>query len=118
MKNHRLIGIVAVFLFIISFSGKSSAQEITGGYGTADKNSSEVRSAARFAVAKKDKQTRRVIKFSSVTEAQAQVVSGLNYKICLKVRDGKKSRRATAIVYKNLRGRYSLTSWVWDKCEL
>ncbi len=115
MKNYRLFIAVFIVLFVSVFASKTSAQ-ITGGYGTADLKSKDLKSAAVFAVAREGKMTGKHLKLVSVSKAEQQVVAGLNYNLCLKVRDGKKTRTASAIVYQNLKQKFSLTDWKWDEC--
>lgn len=117
MKNISLIIIAFSFLFLFGFAGKTPAQ-IAGGYNATDAKSADVNLAARFAVTKESKKFGKKLKFVSVSQAARQVVAGTNYKVCLKVRDGRKTRTATAVVYQNLKQKYSLTSWDWDNCSL
>ena len=118
MKIFRLSVFVFAFLLIAAFAAKTPAQQIAGGYSSADVKSADVKAAAVFAVAKEAKKDRRKLRLVSVAEAEKQVVAGLNYKVCLKVRDGKKTRTATAVVYQNLKQKLSLSDWNWDKCSM
>ena len=48
---------------------------------------------------------------------EIQVVAGLNYRICMRVREGRRAvRTATAVVYRDLRKRMSLTRWKNGAC--
>ena len=72
--------------------------------------------AAKFAVKKRGKTQNAVINLISIRQAKTQIVAGLNYKVCLEVsvkKSGRKSVRqfVNAVVYKNLKNVYSLTSW-------
>jgi hypothetical protein len=57
------------------------------------------------------------ISLISIDKAEQQVVAGMNYKVCLKVRNGKRVRYATAVVYRDLKGKRSLSSWDWGECN-
>ncbi len=116
MKNYRLFAAVFVVLLMCAFASKTSAQ-IAGGYGEAEVKSKSVSSAAAFAVRSEARKTKKHFKLISVSKAEQQVVAGLNYNLCLKVRDGKRTRTANAIVYQNLRQKFSLTDWKWDECS-
>ena len=48
--------------------------------------------------------------------AQRQVVSGTNYKLCLKVKVNGTSKRAETVISRNPQKQYTLTSWMWGQC--
>ena len=54
---------------------------------------------------------RRRVSLLAVRRAEQQVVAGLNYRLRLSVKAGGRARDVTAVVYRNLQGVYSLTSW-------
>ena len=90
-------------------------QPITGGYGAVDVADKDVQAAARYAVKKQTLRQRTTVKLISVNRADRQVVAGLNYRLCLTIEyrvKGKKARRtAEAIVYQNLKQKFSLSSF-------
>lgn len=91
-----------------------AAQEhgpIAGGYGEAAANDPGVVRAARFAVREEGRRLNRAVTLLAVRRAEQQVVAGLNYKLTLSVRYGGRTREVSAVVYQNLEGAYSLTSW-------
>jgi hypothetical protein len=47
--------------------------------------------------------------------AQKQVVAGMNYQIRFTVKNDGKIQNIVAVVYKDLKGRYSLSSWMVRK---
>lgn len=56
----------------------------------------------------------------SIRQAKQQIVAEMSYEVCLEVnvkKSGKKSvkRFVKAVVYKNLKNVYSLTSWTFLK---
>ena len=92
-------------------------EPITGGYGTASVTDKEVRKAAAFAVTTRAKRTGKAVTLVSIRKAEIQVVAGLNYRICMRVREGRRAvRTATAVVYRDLRKRMSLTRWKNGAC--
>lgn len=112
---------VALFI-ILSAVSTSFAQtdQITGGYGETDVKDKDVITAAKFAVKKGSTKEKATISLVTIQKAKVQVVAGLNYEVCLEVnvkKSGKKSvkRFVKAIVYKNLKNVYSLTSWAFLK---
>lgn len=118
MKKNLLIAII-----LIVFAGipghafcPSQKDPIAGGYAEADKTDPEVVAAARFAI----KQKRRQIDHGalvSIERAEVQVVAGLNYRLCLKVKIKGQTRDVTAVVYKNLKQKYVLSSWDANGCK-
>lgn len=119
------LSIFAFFVALFMIFGSATASfaqdaQITGGYGDADVKDKDVIAAAKFAVKKGGQKQKATITLVSLNKAQLQVVAGLNYKVCLQVsvkKSGKKAIRqfVEAVVYKNLKNVYSLTSWVKTK---
>lgn len=116
MRKITFLSFLLAFCFI-GFTAQSAAAQIAGGYNPVSKNDPQVRAAAKFAVAAESKRVKHVITLISIRKAQQQVVAGMNYEVCLQVRDGRRVRRATAVVYRNLQGKRSLTSWDWGECN-
>ena len=115
MKKNLLIGIMFVAFVVINGNALGVlAQEtpIVGNYREASKTEREVVSAAKFAI-KSEKRKRGVGRLSlvSIEHAEKQVVAGINYKLCLKVKMKGKIEDVTAVVYQNLKQKYALTSW-------
>lgn len=96
----------------------STPAQMTGAYGNVQATSKEVKQAAAFAVKTRAKKVHRTVSLLKVENAESQVVAGINYRLCIRVRDGKaKSTTATAIVYKDLKKHMSLSSWRTGRCE-
>lgn len=74
--------------------------QMVGGYSTVDVNDAEVQNAAQFAA-----QSLGGL-LGKVTQAEQQVVAGMNYKLSLELQDGSKHK---VVVYKDLQGNMSLT---------
>jgi Aspartic acid proteinase inhibitor len=126
-KNWRLVIIAAATtMFILaalnSVSGNRSsvfAQQgpIVGGYADTSNSDPEVVAAARFAVHAERQKLHVRIALLSIKHAEVQVVAGLNYRLCLKVKIKGKTRNVNVVVYKNLKQKYSLTIWSANGCK-
>ena len=120
MKKHIIFcSFVALFVFgIFAAESRVSAQNITGGYGDASVMDKDVRRAANFAVLTRSSITGRALKLVRIVKAEVQVVAGLNYRICMTIREGRKrAKTVTAVVYKDLRNRRSLSRWKAGGCS-
>ena len=117
--------ILAVFGVILGGAANTFAQipePIVGGYGKVDTTDKEVVAATNFAVKKQGKTQQAMIKLVAVNNAARQVVAGINYQICLSVETTDRKTKVAvpqtiqAIVFKNLKGKYKLTSWAVAAC--
>ncbi|HTH51272.1 MAG TPA: cystatin domain-containing protein [Pyrinomonadaceae bacterium] len=111
--------ITALFMLVVAFVAGASAQSdpVVGGYGAVSIKDRLVKQAASVAVrdhARKDGHSLSLIR---IVKAEQQVVSGMNYKMCLRVRrPGHKAHNATAVVYQPIRKRMRLTDWT-EGCQ-
>lgn len=105
-----------VFCFM-AFAASNVSAQMVGNYRPVSKNDPQVKAAARYAVAAEARRSRHAITLLSIDKAEQQVVSGMNYRVCLRVRDNRRVRRATAVVYRHWSGKRSLTSWDWGTCN-
>jgi len=120
MKKHIIFcSFVALFVFgIFAAESRVSAQDITGGYGDASVLDKDVRKAANVAIASRSRSTGKTLTLVKIVKAEVQVVAGLNYRVCMSVREGRKrAKTVTAVVYKDLRNRRSLTNWKAGGCS-
>lgn len=122
MKNvFWSIILFAVVLLVCGHASPIQAQQIpiAGGYNAASKTSKEVKAAAAFAIMKLQKKERGggKIKLLSVKQAETQVVAGMNYKLCLRVKMNGKTQTVGAIVYKNLQNQRQLTDSTIGSCQ-
>lgn len=90
---------------------------IVGGYADTSNTDPEAVAAARFAIRKEKQKLHTSISLLAIKHAEVQVVAGLNYRLCMRVKIKGKTRNVTVVVYKNLKQKYSLTSWVADGCK-
>ncbi len=112
-KNWRVVVIIAALNIIPGAMSGVLAQQvpIAGGYAETSNNDPEVVSAARFAIRAEGRKVGASITLLSIERAEVQVVAGLNYMLRLKVRVNNKTQDVTAVVYRNLKQTYSLSSW-------
>jgi hypothetical protein len=109
-----LLTAVAAAALCVAFVEASARQTppLAGGYGEASVGERRVLEAARFAVREESRRERRRVSLVAVRRAEQQVVAGMNYRLRLSVRTvGGRARDVRAVVYRNLNGVYSLTSW-------
>jgi Aspartic acid proteinase inhibitor len=117
IKLSVTIALAALFIILGSVSASfAQSDQIVGGYGDANVKDKNVIAAAKFAVKKGAVKEKATITLVSIKQAQQQVVAGLNYEVCLEInvkKSGKKAvkKYAKAVVYRNLKNVYSLTSW-------
>lgn len=119
MKKIQRLAFLAVLGFgVMAFSSSVRAQDepIVGGYGKISARSADAQSSAKFAVSARARRTGKRIVLWKVLKAEQQVVAGMNYKVCMRVFENGKARTVTAVVYKNLRQKRSLTSWSAGGC--
>ncbi len=118
-KSMRVVLIiVALYVASGSVSGLLAQQlPIAGGYQEASKTDREVRRATRFAI-RKEKLKRGVsLSLITIESAETQVVAGINYKLCLRVKINGVTQDATAIVYQDLKRKYTLAGWETAACQ-
>ena len=119
-KSLRIAIMFVVFTAISGCAFGLLAQEvppIVGGYKEASKTDREVVSAARFAIKSRKRRQRGSLSLISIERAETQVVAGINYRLCLKVKMKGKTQDVGAVVYENLRHKYSLSSWNAGGCH-
>lgn len=117
-KSLRFVRVLFALCVVFGCLSAVSAQEeqIAGGYGDISKTDAGVVAAAKFAVKKRGKVVKSTYTLVSIEKAEAQVVAGLNYRLCLKVKNRKGEKAVTVVVYKNLKNKLTLTSWTEEEC--
>lgn len=116
MNRIQLTSILSILCLTALGRASDAFAQRPGGYRLLSNDDPEPVSAAKFAVGEKGRTFGKTIVLTSIVHAQRQVVSGVNYKLCLKVRVDGTSKRSEAVVYRNLQKQYSLTSWTWGQC--
>jgi hypothetical protein len=107
-----MVGVYAV--------GSSVAAQITGGYGDLPADDKEVVRAVAFAVKAESSKSHTKVTLTRIEKAEVQVVAGLNYRVCMTVAIGRRkpaSTKVTAVVYKNLKNKMSLSRWERGECK-
>ena len=115
--NNKLIRLFFLTLIALGAYAGSAMAQMAGGYSDAGKDSAEVRRVARIAVRSRSMRSHRKISLVSIEKAETQVVAGVNHRVCMRVRDGKRVRTVTAVVFQNLKNWYSLTDWKAGGCQ-
>ena len=123
MKTHTGKVLIFVGLYIlIGGASVAMAQQrppALGSYYKIMKTDAGALSAAKFAVKQeRRKKENRRLSLASIERAEAQTVAGKNYKVCMKVINAGKIQDVTAVVYVNLKNKFSLTSWEKGVCKI
>lgn len=108
---------IVIFLFV----SEANSQIRTGGYANVAVTREDVAAAANFAVEKQSQNQEISISLESIEKAEIQTVAGTNYRLCLKVYstiedENSETMTVKVIVFRNLQGDYSLTSWTEEDC--
>lgn len=86
-----------------------------GSYRPALSSDPEIIAAAQAAISLHNAQPgTSQVHLLSIREATQQVVAGMNYRLWLRVSDSGRTRTANALIYRDLSGHHSLTSWAWE----
>jgi Aspartic acid proteinase inhibitor len=110
--------------FGCSIISLGQGRPIVGGYKEVATDDPEVQAAAEFAVSEqKKKQGDDPLSLVSIEHAERQVVAGMNYRLCLKVKAadeddaGVEAQDVKVVVFKSLKQEYSLKSWTEENCS-
>ena len=91
-----------------------TAPPLVGGYGSASPSDPAVIAAANYAVKAHSEASHKPHRLKAIISAEHQVVAGLNFKMCLKVGEGRRFKHThlvRAVVYQNLQQELSLSQW-------
>lgn len=88
-------------------------QRMTGAWSTVATDDPSVKKAAEKAIVFQADKTGESLELLSIEKAQRQVVSGMNYKLTLKVRRNDQETMAKVTVWAKLDGSYQVTEWWW-----
>lgn len=121
--NFRKIFAPAVFFITLTCAVSAFGQTKTGGYRPVSVSDAGVKAAAEFAVETKAAELEQEISLENILKAEAQVVAGTNYRLCLQIytpseedeTDGV-TQYIKTIIYRNLKGEYKITSWEEEDC--
>ena len=119
--NRKLVNSVAAaaIVFIVTVVTASAQVEPSiGGYSSFDETDANVVKAAKFAVKERNKKAGTKYKLMQTAQAERQIVSGWNYRLCLQVRNSnKETSYAEAVVWVNLENKRALISWEARECR-
>jgi len=110
----------AIFASILLGLGiTANAQRVLGGYQSKAVDDKEVTAAADFAVSKRTETNseQEGLELVSIDKAESQVVAGINYRLCLTVSLDDEQQQVQVVVFKSLKGEYSLKSWEPKDCS-
>ena len=112
-KNWQAVLMIIALNIVLGGVPEALAQQvpIAGGYAEISRSDPAVVSAARFAIREEGRKAGARITLLSIEHSEVQVVAGLNYMLRLKVKVNGQRQDVTAVVYKNLKQKYSLSSW-------
>ncbi|MEN9864566.1 MAG: Aspartic acid proteinase inhibitor [Pseudomonadota bacterium] len=104
---------MAATLSLCLASTVQASEAVTGGYIRGNTKDAAVLKAARFALKQQSAQSGQPLTLQQIMQAQTQVVAGVNYRLCMKVRQGQPAKSITvmATVYQNLSQEWQLTQW-------
>ena len=115
--------IIAALGVVFGSVSASFAQIKVGGYRAISVEDAGAVEAAEFAVKTQSKKEEMKMSVESIKKAERQVVAGMNYKLCIEVYYPSEEDEtdgvlifAQAIVYKDLKGKFKLTSWMEAEC--
>jgi len=120
MHNHLRLWIALTVLALLVGSAQVRAQRV-GGYREVSIEDSLVVQAVGAALLQKETGGTTVM-LVAVERAEQQVVAGMNYRLCLRVRvtdtaeEIETVQLVRAVVYRNLAGEYRLSSWKEEVC--
>lgn len=118
MKSDKSYAILAfAFVVVLTFASASFAQIKVGGYKAVSVEDATVVAAADFAVAAQTDKTEVEIELGEIVKAERQVVQGSNYRLCMLVSSGgDEAFYVQAVVYRDLKRAFKLTSWAESNC--
>src|SRR4051812_46608012 len=111
MKN------LSTAIIVLAFASVAFSQ-VAGGYSSVPVTDPSVVAAAKFAVDAKETEKKIDIGLDAIVTAEQQVVAGMNYRLCLSLTlpprdEGDDFKRSfKVVVYRDLKSKFSLTSWV------
>lgn len=115
MKKISAVSVNIIVFCVVYGCALACSAQIAGGYNAASKTDKNVIAAANFAVKTEAKKIPS-LNLIAIERAERQVVAGMNFRMCLSVKSAGKTRQATAVVYQNLKNKFSLSEWTNGKC--
>ena len=100
-----------IALSFLSIPAHAAEQQICGGYSSMAADNKDIIAAAAFAVRKQSEHEKKLIKLITISQAEKQVVAGVNYRLTLIVEVGVLNRTVKAVVFQDLKSNDKLISW-------
>ena len=94
-------------------SSTVNGETVAGAWAVADAFGPDVQEAARFAVQTFAVQNKARVIYKDVIQARQQVVAGWNFELHIQVSLDGATRNASAKVWREPNGAYSLQAWAW-----
>ena len=119
MKSIIKISILSTLMLVgMSIHAAAQADQMVGGYSNASIRDKEIKHAAAVAIREHAKREHHAVTLVKINKAEQQVVSGMNYRICMDVRRGRHGRvhSVTVVVYEPIRKPMRLTNWQEGGC--
>ena len=124
MKNNlRRAFAITVFCLVFGCALAAFGQIKTGGYRSVSVSDAGVKEAADFAVETKAAELEQELTLEGIVKAESQTVAGTNYRLCLQISAPAKEVDTDGVtvyiktvIYKNLKGEFSITSWEDEDC--
>jgi len=92
-------------------SGDTKSTDLAGGFTKQDPTKQEYQDIAKTAEKlMNEKYPDRGFMITKLDEVYTQVVAGMNYKLICEFKDNKGTDKAEIVVYKDLQGKFSITS--------
>ena len=121
MKSSLLRSAVmtAILSAVFVVAANAQTEPMTGGYSNISVTSAEATSAAAVAVKRHASlHTKDKVTLVRILKAEQQVVAGMNYRICMIVKNRRGVlRTVTAVVYQPLKGKKRSTDWQTGECK-
>ena len=109
MKPQMLFAFLRVAAVVVASLTPRSQAQVPGGFSAVSATDEQAIAAAKAALASRGEK----LQFQAIERVRHQVVAGANYELTLTVLENGKTRRAEAVVWHQLDGKYEVTSWKW-----
>jgi len=119
----RTLVTASVLVALFAITGMGQMVPIVGGYSSIATDHPYVEAAVEFSIATKNKEKGVRYELIEILTAQSQPVAGTNYKVCIEANVSKDEdaepvpRHFLVVVYKDLKLKLRLTSWLEKECS-
>ena len=111
--------VLALLFGVFAVAAKAQAEPMVGAYGDLSVRSKDAKAAAAVAIKTySSTHTKDRVSLVKILKAEEQVVAGMNYRICMIVKNRKGIRRTvTAVVYRPPNKKMRSTAWDPGSCK-